>query len=85
MSEEVAEAVKIIARSGLPYQLTPTATCIEGSWEEIMAVVTRCRQRLLERSPHLITMLKLEDDAAASDKLHANVESVAAKVGIGVV
>ncbi|MBD3314465.1 MAG: hypothetical protein GF344_01650 [Chitinivibrionales bacterium] len=85
MSEEVAEAVRIIDESGLPYQLTPTATCIEGSWEAVMSVVGRCRERLLERSPHLITMLKLEDEIGSPDKLHGNVESVAVKAGIGVV
>lgn len=31
-----------IAQSGLPYQLTPMGTIIEGEWEAVMAVVGAC-------------------------------------------
>jgi len=30
LSDELAEVLKLIDSSGLSYQLTPTATCIEG-------------------------------------------------------
>jgi len=32
ISEEIAEALKLVDASGLPYQLTPSGTCIEGGW-----------------------------------------------------
>jgi uncharacterized protein YqgV (UPF0045/DUF77 family) len=45
-SGKLAEILKLIDASGLPYQLTPTATCIEGKWEEIMesfaSAITGC-------------------------------------------
>ena len=34
VSEHVAKVIDIIDKSGLPYKLTPMATCIEGNWEE---------------------------------------------------
>ncbi|MBC8009143.1 MAG: thiamine-binding protein, partial [Burkholderiales bacterium] len=40
-SETLAGVLKIIKDSGLAYQLTPTSTCLEGTWEEVMAVVKR--------------------------------------------
>ena len=38
-SRHVARILDIIDRSGLPYQLTPMGTIIEGEWAEVMAVV----------------------------------------------
>ena len=46
VSQYVARAVKIIKDSGLPYKLGPMGTSIEGEWEEVMDVVTRCFEEL---------------------------------------
>lgn len=42
LSHELAEVLKIVDESGLPYQLTPTATCIEGAWDEVVPLIRRC-------------------------------------------
>ena len=81
VSHEIAEALKIIDESGLPYQLTPSATCIEGNWEEVMPVVQRCHMRLRQTCPHVITSIQIEDEEGAKDKLARNVASVEEKVG----
>lgn len=81
LSNEIAEALKIIDASGLPYQLTPAGTCIEGEWEEVMSLIRQCHNRVREISPHVITMIKIEDDQGERDKLTRNVASVEEKVG----
>ena len=80
-SEKLADILKLIDASGLSYQLTPTATCIEGNWEEVMAVVRQCHDRVRRSSPHVITMIKIEDEEGADDKLRRNVSSVEEKAG----
>jgi uncharacterized protein YqgV (UPF0045/DUF77 family) len=37
-SPELAKILHIVEKSGLPYQLTPSATCIEGDWDQIMPI-----------------------------------------------
>ena len=81
VSGEIAEALKIVDASGLPYLLTPSGTCVEGEWDEVMALVRRCHDRVRELSPHVITMVKIEDEEGARDKLTRNVASVEEKVG----
>ncbi|MGH7321421.1 MAG: MTH1187 family thiamine-binding protein [Candidatus Rokuibacteriota bacterium] len=81
MSDELAQALKLIEASGLPYQLTPTATCIEGEWDEVMAVIRRCHDRVRGMTPHVVTTIQIEDDAGARDKLTQNIASVEEKVG----
>lgn len=81
ISTEVAEALKIVDTSGLPYQLTPLGTCLEGEWDEVMTTIRRCHERVRELSPHVITTIKIEDEQGAKDKLSRNVVSVEEKVG----
>lgn len=81
LSNEIAEVLKLVDASGLPYQLTPSGTCVEGEWNEVMGLVQRCHERARESSPHVITMVKIEDEQGARNKLQRNVESVEEKVG----
>jgi uncharacterized protein (TIGR00106 family) len=81
LSGEIAEALKIIDGSGLPYQLTPTGTCIEGEWDQVMQVVRQCHLKMRERTNHVITSIRIEDEAGEHDKLHRNVSSVEEKLG----
>lgn len=80
-SNELAEVLKLIDESGLHYELTPSSTCIEGSWNEVMAVVRLCHERVRARCPHVVTTLKIEDDAGAPNPLESNVTSVEEKLG----
>jgi uncharacterized protein (TIGR00106 family) len=81
LSDELAEVLKMVDESGLPYQLTPCGTCIEGEWNEVMSVVRRCHKRIRERSPHVFTTIRIEDEEGGSDKLTRNVTSVEEKAG----
>jgi uncharacterized protein (TIGR00106 family) len=81
-SDVLAEVLKAIKASGLPYQLTPTSTCIEGDWDEVMALVKHCRSIARGSAPHVITLLRIEDDLEQRQgKLVANVESVKEEAG----
>lgn len=80
-SDELAQVLKLIDESGLRYELTPSSTCIEGEWQEIMALVRLCHERVRARCPHVVTNIKIEDDAGARNQLAANVEALEKKVG----
>jgi uncharacterized protein (TIGR00106 family) len=81
LSDEIAEVVKLVDASGLSYQLTPSGTCIEGEWDDVMALVRKCHARARDLSTHVITTLQIEDEAGARDKLARNVQSVEEKLG----
>ena len=81
ISDEIAEAIRVLDDAGLRYRLMPSATCIEGEWEEIMPVIHRCHERVRELSPHVITTITIEDDEDSGSKLERNVASVEEKLG----
>jgi uncharacterized protein (TIGR00106 family) len=81
LSHDLAEVLKIIDESGLKYCLTPLGTCIEGDWDEVMALVKRCHEQARTRSKHVMTTVRIEDEAGAADKLIENITSVERAVG----
>jgi uncharacterized protein YqgV (UPF0045/DUF77 family) len=81
LSDELAEVIAVVEKSGLPYLLGPGSTCIEGSWEGAMPVIRACHEQARRSSRHVITLLKVEDDAGQTGKIRSNVLSVAEKAG----
>ena len=80
-SDEVAEVIKLIDASGLPYQLTPSGTCIEGDWGAVMPLIQRCHNVVRSMSSHVVTLIKIEDESGKTNKLTTNIESVEHRIG----
>jgi uncharacterized protein (TIGR00106 family) len=81
LSKDVAEVLRIIDDSGLPYCLTPSGTCIEGGWDEVMELVKRCHHKARSLSNHVLTTLRMEDEEGATDKLNDNIAAVERAAG----
>lgn len=72
----LADVLKEIRRQGVVYQLTGTTTCLEGSWEQITNVARACHEISRKHAPHIVTMLRIEDDVEGSNNLQAGIEAV---------
>lgn len=72
----LADVLKEIRRQGVIYQLTGTTTCLEGTWEQITAVARACHDIGRKHCPHVVTMLRIEDDIEGSNDLRAAVAAV---------
>ncbi len=81
LSKDLGEVLKIIDESGIRYTLTPFGTCLEGEWDELMAVVKRCHDEARSSSSHVFTSIRIEDEAGVNDKLIANIASVERAAG----
>jgi len=80
LSRDVARALKIIKESGLPYELNPMGTCVEGEWNEVMNLVDQCFQELQKDSGRVYLALKADYRKGPSGRLKGKVESVKAKL-----
>ncbi|MEW6212859.1 MAG: MTH1187 family thiamine-binding protein [Acidobacteriota bacterium] len=81
ISQFLAPILKVIDDSGLCYVLTPSGTCIEGDWDEVMEVVKQCHQQARKLSTHVMTTVRIEDEEGATDKLNENIVSVERAAG----
>jgi uncharacterized protein (TIGR00106 family) len=81
LSQDLAEILKLVDDSGIPYKLTPLGTCIEGEWDEVMALVRQCHEKARSVSSHVFTTLRIEDEEGATNKIQDNVTSVERAAG----
>ena len=81
VSAYVARSLDIVDRSGLPYQLTPMGTILEGEWSEVMAVVTACFEAMRADCDRVGTQIRIDYRAGPGGRLGSKVESVQQKLG----
>ncbi len=81
LSGPVAEMLKIVDASGLPYELHAMGTIVEGEWSEVMQVIERCYRYMIERYPRVSVTIKIDDARGRSGRLRGKVESVERLVG----
>ena len=77
LSPYVAEAVRIIKASGLRHEFHSMGTNIEGEWDEVMAVIRRCQDKLFEMgAPRVSTSLKISERRDRAPSMTAKVAHV---------
>lgn len=81
MSGVLADVLKAVEASGLEYQLTPTTTCIEGTWDQLTSVAKKAHDIARKAAPHVVTLLRIEDDGSDGKTLKQNVQSVELRAG----
>ncbi|MBI5520575.1 MAG: MTH1187 family thiamine-binding protein [Desulfovibrio sp.] len=72
----VARAVGVIRESGLAHQLTPMGTCIEGEWDEVLAVVDKCFKAVAADSDRVYLTVKADWRRGREDGLAAKTARV---------
>jgi len=81
VSAHVARILDVIDRSGVPYQLTPMGTILEGEWAEVMAVVTACFETLAADCPRIGVHLKVDYRAGPAGRLQSKTAKVEQHLG----
>jgi uncharacterized protein (TIGR00106 family) len=80
LSPYVARSIKIIQESGLPYEFRAMGTSIEGEWDEVMAVVTRCFDAMRRNCNRVSLSLKADYRRGPGGRIQRKVESVKEKL-----
>ena len=81
VSAYVARSLDVIDKSGLPYQLTPMGTIIEGEWGEVMAVVSACFETMRVDCNRISTQIRIDYRAGPGGRLKSKVDAVEKKLG----
>jgi uncharacterized protein (TIGR00106 family) len=80
-SKYVAETLKIVDESGLDYRLNPMGTVVEGEWEELLSLLTRCFRSLEKKSDRISLQVKFDCRKGVSGALKSKIQSVEKKAG----
>ncbi|CAI4032218.1 hypothetical protein DNFV4_02646 [Nitrospira tepida] len=72
----VARSLEIIDKSGVEYRLNPMGTVLEGEWDEVMAVVKQCYERMRKDCNRISCSIKIDYRKGAVGRLDSKVASV---------
>ena len=79
----VAQALDVIDKSKIKYQLGPMGTTLEGSWEDVFGVVKKCFEAMKKDSNRAYGTLKIDYKFASdqTDEIKSKVISVEKALG----
>lgn len=81
VSPYVAACHEVLDKAGLKTELHAYGTNIEGEWDEVMAAVKHCHQRLHEMgAPRITTTIKLGTRTDRDQTMEDKVQSVRTKL-----
>ena len=81
LSKYVAACERILAETGLHYELHANGTNLEGEWESVMAAIKACHEKLHEMGvPRISTIVKIGTRIDKEQKMKDKVESVRSKL-----
>lgn len=80
LSAYVARALRIVRESGLPYVFSPMSTSIEGEWDEVLAVVSRCKEELEKDCGRIHVSMRVDWRDGPAGRLASKVRSVEEKL-----
>ncbi|MCS7299907.1 MAG: MTH1187 family thiamine-binding protein [Spirochaetia bacterium] len=81
ISEHVAKVIKIVDESGLPYRFHSMGTIVEGQWDDVMDLIKKCRDIMMEQFERVIIDIKIDDRKGATGRIEGKVKSVEEKLG----
>lgn len=80
-SKYVAGTLSIVDESGLAYRLNPMGTVVEGEWEDLLNLLTRCFKTLEKDSNRISLSVKFDHRKGVRGALDEKIKSVEEKAG----
>src|SRR5689334_3228324 len=80
VSGSVAEAVRLVRASGLPNETNAMFTNVEGDWDDVMAVIKQCVDKVAETAPRVSLVIKIDHRPGSVDALHHKVEAIESRL-----
>ena len=76
VADAVAAAVRVVRDSGLPNRTDAMFTSLEGDWDDVMGVVKRACDAVLETSERVSLVLKADIRPGVTGQLDAKVAAI---------
>jgi uncharacterized protein (TIGR00106 family) len=81
IGDRLAEVLKIVDESGLPYKINPMGTVVEGEWDELFSLLRKCHETVMKKEERVLTTISVDDRKGKPDRLEEKVKSVEKRLG----
>ena len=77
----MARSLEIIDKSGVDYRLGAMGTCMEGEWDQVMAVVKQCFEKMKEDCNRISVVIKADYRKGKTHCIETKVQHIEQYVG----
>jgi len=81
IGDQIAEVLKIVDASGLPYKINPMGTVVEGEWDDIMKLIKKCHETVLNTGERVITAISIDDRKGKPNRIEEKIKSIERRLG----
>jgi uncharacterized protein (TIGR00106 family) len=81
LSKDVAQMMEVLDKEDVKYCLSPMATAVEGSWQQVLSAIRKCHVAMRERHARVITTITIDDSREQAHHLDEIVPIVEAQLG----
>lgn len=81
LGDRLAEVLKIVDESGIPYKINPMGTVIEGEWDEIFGLIRKCHESTLKDGERVLTTISVDDRKGRPNRIDEKVKSIEKRLG----
>ncbi len=81
IGDRLADILKIVDTSGLPYKVNPMGTVVEGEWDELFKLIKKCHMTAMKKEERIITTNSIDDRKGRPARIDQKVKSVEKRLG----
>ena len=81
VSKYVSRSLDIISNSGVDYRLNPMGTVLEGEWDDVMAVVKQCHEKMSADCGRITCSIKIDYRKGKTGRLDSKIAAIEAQLG----
>jgi uncharacterized protein (TIGR00106 family) len=81
IGDQVAEVLKIVDASGLPYKINPMGTVVEGEWDEVMKLIKQCHKTVMKTGERALTTISIDDRKGKPNRIDQKVKAIEKRIG----
>jgi uncharacterized protein (TIGR00106 family) len=79
--DRLAEVLRIVDASGVPYKVNPMGTVIEGEWDDLFKLIKKCHKTMMKKEERVLTSISIDDRKGRPDRLEQKVKSIEKRLG----
>lgn len=81
IGDQLAEVLRIVDASGLPYKINPMGTVVEGEWDEVIRLIKKCHKTVMKSGERAVTTISIDDRKGKPNRLDQKVKSIEKRIG----
>lgn len=81
IGDRLAEVLRIVDSSGIPYKINPMGTVVEGEWDEVIKLIKKCHRAVMKTGERTVTTISIDDRKGKPNRIEQKVKSIERRIG----